>query len=100
MPLEIKCPKCGKINDVDINVCKCGFRFENLDKSVALCEQAEKAVDHMEFAAAEVHLADAARYWKENERIPKIKARLTDLKQRVGAVVDESEESLQEEKLL
>lgn len=89
MPLEIKCPKCGKINDADINVCKCGFRFENLDKSVALCEQAEKAVDNMEFAAAEVHLADAARYWKENERIPKIKARLTDLKQRVGAVVDD-----------
>lgn len=52
LELVIKCPKCGAENDASINVCKCGFRFENLDKAMALCEQAEYAMRTLDFPVA------------------------------------------------
>lgn len=92
LELEIKCPKCGEINEATIKVCKCGFKFENIDKAFALCDLAEMALDTMDFAVAEVHLSDADRYWPGSERVASVKSRLSDLKKRVGtAVVDMKE---------
>ena len=87
LPLSIKCPKCGTICDSNIRVCKCGFKFENIDKAVALCEQAEHSIDSLEFDIAEAHLSDADRYWPGSEQVADLRKKLTDYKNRVGKEV-------------
>ena len=87
LPLSIKCPKCGTICDSNIRVCKCGFKFENIDKAVALCEQAEHSIDSLEFDIAEAHLNDADRYWPGSEQVAELRKKLTEYKNRVGKEV-------------
>lgn len=85
--LTIHCPQCGTENDANIKVCKCGFRFENLDKAMALCEQAELAIDELELKAASAHLTDAERYWPGNKKAQALRTRLADVEKRVGSEV-------------
>lgn len=87
--LQIKCPKCGTVNDSNINVCKCGFEFENIDKARALCELADKAINNINFAVAKVHLSDAKKYWQGSEEVSKLENRLTELEKRVGSAVED-----------
>lgn len=87
LELVIKCPKCGAENDASINVCKCGFRFENLDKAMALCEQAEYAMQTLDFPVARAHLSDAHRYWPGNSRIQALQGQLAEYEKRVGGEV-------------
>lgn len=87
LDLVVKCPKCGTENDVNVNVCKCGFRFENLDKAMALCEQAEYAIQTLEFPVAKAHLSDAQRYWPGNARIQALQSQLAEYEKRVGGEV-------------
>ncbi len=89
LDFQIKCPKCGETSDNTINVCKCGFKFENIDKSISLCELALFDIDKMEFEVAKAHLADADKYWPGNDRVSEIKSRLSDIEGRVGATVRE-----------
>lgn len=84
LELEINCPKCGTVNDANIKVCKCGFKFENIDRALALCEQAEHAIDALDLSIAKVHLCDAARYWPNSIRVQALNARLVEVEQRVG----------------
>jgi hypothetical protein len=85
LPLQIKCPKCGTLNDNNVNVCKCGFDFSNLDKAVSLCELADHAIDHLEFEVADMHLSDAERYWPGYEKAVSLRGRLDDMKKRIGS---------------
>lgn len=87
LELTIRCPICGVENDANINVCKCGFKFENIDKAVALCEQAEYAIEALEFKVANAHLSDADRYWPKSQKVSDLRARLTEYEKRVGAEV-------------
>ncbi len=96
LELQIKCPKCGTINDANINVCKCGFKFENIDKSVSLCDLAADALDIMDFGVAELHLVSADKYWPGSERVAQLKERLRDLKSRVGTAVEDMRKACQE----
>lgn len=89
--LQLKCPKCGTVNDANINVCRCGFRFENLDKAMALCELASDAMENMEFIVAKAHLADADQYWPGSVEVLELKNRLKELEERVGSAVSELE---------
>lgn len=98
LELEIKCPKCGTLNDANIKVCKCGFRFENIDKALALCEQAEHSIDALEFDIARAHLSDAARYWPKSAKIDALKDRLGEYEQRVGKEVAKMREAVSEKK--
>lgn len=98
--LEIKCPKCGTINDANIKVCKCGFRFENIDKAVALCEQADHAIDALDFTIAKAHLSDAARYWPNNTKVKSLTDKLNEYEQRVGKEVAKMREAIKEKKYL
>lgn len=84
LPLQIKCPKCGTLNDNNINVCKCGFDFSNIDKAVSLCELADNAIDHLEFEAAEMDLSDAERNWPGYEKAESLRSRLNEMKNRIG----------------
>lgn len=86
-PLQIKCPKCGKLNDANIRVCACGFRFENLDKADALCDAAEAAIHKMEFEAAAAHLADAEKYWPKSSRAQEVRNELARKEEQVGPSV-------------
>ncbi len=86
LDLQIKCPKCGNINDNTINVCKCGFKFENIDRAVSLCDLAALEIDKMEFEVAKVHLDDAERYWPGIERAVELRKKLSDMEKRVGNV--------------
>lgn len=79
--------ECGTICDCNIRVCKCGFKFENIDKAVALCEQAEHTIDSLEFDIAEAHLNDADRYWPGSEQVAELRKKLTEYKNRVGKEV-------------
>lgn len=88
LELQIKCPKCGTVNDANINVCKCGFRFENIDKAISLCELASDALEIMDFMVADAHLTDAEKYWPGSEKVSELRVRLEELKIRVGAAVD------------
>lgn len=98
LELEIKCPKCGTLNDANIKVCKCGFRFENIDKAIALCEQAEHSIDALEFDIARAHLSDAARYWPKSAKIDALKDRLNEFEQRVGKEVAKMREAITEKR--
>ena len=95
LELQIKCPKCGSINDANINVCKCGFKFENIDKAVSLCDLASYALETMDFSVAEAHINDAAKYWPGSDRIAEIKSRLSELRSRVGNAVEDMRKACQ-----
>ncbi len=94
LELVIKCPECGTESDANIRVCKCGFQFANIDKAVALCEQAERAIDSLDFAVAKVHLSDAEHYWKNSSKISSLKQRLTDCEKKVGSEVVKMRENI------
>lgn len=91
--LQIKCPKCGTVNDANINVCKCGFKLDNIDKAIALYELASDSIEKMEFAVAKAQLSDADRYWSESEEVSELKARLAELEGRVGSAVEDMKEA-------
>lgn len=88
LELQIKCPKCGDINDANVNVCKCGFKFENIDKAVSLCDLASNALEILDFSVAEIYLQDADKYWSGSEKVTQLKNRLNELKIRVGEAVN------------
>lgn len=88
LKLEIQCPKCSSLSDVNIRVCKCGFTFENIDRALALCEQAEQAVDALDFAAARAHLTVANRYWPNSTNVQSLKDKLNEFETRVGNEVE------------
>lgn len=98
LELQIKCPKCGTVNDAIINVCKCGFKFENIDKAVSLCDLASDALDTMDFSVAELHIKDADKYWPGSDKVAQLKERLSDLKSRVGSAVEDMRKACQEKK--
>lgn len=95
LELQIKCPNCGTVNDANINVCKCGYRLENIDKAVSLCELAQDSLEMMDFAVAEAHLSDAAKYWPGSDRISELESRLGELRSRVGSAVDDMRRACQ-----
>ena len=89
LELQMKCPKCGELNDNIVNVCQCGFKFDNLDRTISLCELASFAIDKIEFDVAKAHLDDAERYWPGSERVAEVRKRLSDMEARVGAIAKE-----------
>ena len=94
LELVVKCPKCGNQNDANIKVCKCGFEFGNIDKALALCEQAEYAINSLEFTIARVHLSDANHYWPDSSKIISLKQRLNEYEKRVGSEIDKMREAI------
>ena len=82
--LVIKCPQCGTMNDVNVRFCKCGFDLDNIEKALAMCDQAEIALDALDLKAAEANLRDAARYWSKCPKIAKLETRHAELKKRIG----------------
>lgn len=94
LELVIRCPECGAENDANIRVCKCGFKFENIDKAVALCEQAEYAMERLDFGAAKTHLSDAARYWPSSNRASSLEKRLLEVEKRLGTEMEEMREAV------
>lgn len=98
LELEIKCPKCGTTNDANIKVCKCGFKFENIDRALALCEQAEHAIDALDFTVAKAHLSDATRYWPNSSKVQALKDRLAEFEQRVGKEVVKMRDAIKEKR--
>ncbi len=94
LELSIRCPKCGVENDASIKVCKCGFKFENIDKAIALCEQAEHAIEALEFKVAAAHLADADRYWPKSQKVSDLRTRLAEYEGRVGVEVSKMREAV------
>lgn len=95
LPLVISCPKCGTENEANVKVCKCGFRLENLDKAIALCEQAKVAIEGLDFAVADAHLADAERYWPKNDLVKAAKTLLEDTRKRVGVEVEKMRKAVE-----
>lgn len=89
LELELICPQCGKVNDANIKVCKCGFPFENIDKALALFEFSESALQIMDFDLAESQLREAERYWPSSPNIVKLKQRIRERKQWIGTAVEE-----------
>jgi len=89
LPLVIKCPNpgCGIENDISIKVCKCGFKFENIDRAIALCEQAEASLDSLDFKVASAQISDAERYWPNSDIVIMSKKRLAEYEQRAGKEV-------------
>ena len=98
LELQIKCPKCGTVNDANINVCKCGFKFENIDKAISLCDLASNALDIMDFSVAEIHLSDANKYWPGSESVLQLSNRLKELRVRVGSAVENMQKACREKK--
>lgn len=98
LELQIKCPKCGTLNDANINVCKCGFKFENIDKAISLCDLVSDALDTMDFSVAELHLSVADKYWSGFDRIEQLKERLNALRSRVGSAAEDMKKACQEKK--
>ena len=95
LELTIKCPKCGEENDANTKVCKCGFRFENIDKALALCEQAEFAIDTLDFKIAKAHLSDAEHYWPGSSKVKDLIQKLKEYETRVGKEVGKMREAVE-----
>lgn len=100
LELVIQCPKCGTENDANIKVCKCGFRFENIDRAEALCGQAEKAMEALDFPVADAHLKDADSYWPGSPRVKSLRERLKDFEQRVGLEVGRLHKAMEDKRFL
>lgn len=98
LELVIKCPKCGAENDVNINVCKCGFKFANIDRALALCEQAEHSIDTLDFKVAKAHISDADRYWPNSVKVKMLKDKLAEYEQRVGKEVAKMRSAINEKR--
>lgn len=98
LELEIKCPKCGNVNDANIKVCKCGFKFENIDRALALCEQADHAINALDFTIAKAHLSDASRYWPNSAKVQALNDKLTEFEQRVGKEVAKMRDAIKEKR--
>lgn len=94
LELVIKCPSCGIENDANIRVCKCGFKFENIDRAIALCEQAEHSIDTLNFTIAKAHLNDADRYWPSSSMVASLRQRLKEYEERVGKEVIKMREAI------
>ena len=84
--------------DANIKVCKCGFKFENIDRALALCEQAEHAIDALDFTVAKAHLSDATRYWPNSSKVQALKDRLAEFEQRVGKEVAKMRDAIKEKR--
>lgn len=78
LALTIHCPVCGQENDSNIKICKCGFRLENLDKAIALCEQAEQAIESLKLIDAAAHLRAAEGYWPKSPKVSALCSRLAE----------------------
>lgn len=100
LELEIKCPKCGTVNDANVKVCKCGFKFENIDRALALCEQAEHAIDALDFTVAKAHISDAGRYWPNSSKVQALSGRLAEYEQRVGKEVAKMWDAIKEKRYI
>ena len=99
LELTFKCPKCGKeYDDVKIKVCECKFEFANMDKAIALCAQAEHAIDTLDFAIADVHLKDAEHYWPNSSKVSTLRNRLKEYEKRVGAEVTKMRDAIKQKK--
>jgi ribosomal protein L40E len=98
LSLVIKCPKCGIENDSNIKVCKCGFKFENLDRAIAFCEQADYSISTMNFTVAELQLKEAEKHWSGYERIKDLYTRMEELKHNTGALIEAMQKSAAEKR--
>lgn len=82
-PLVMSCPKCNTINDHSNNNCKkCAFEISKMRLVDGLCEFADKALERMDFDAADSKLKKANEYWPGNDRVKKITENLTILRNR------------------
>jgi hypothetical protein len=96
--LYIKCPNlgCGLTQAAHVKVCRCGFKFENMGKAVALGNLAERAIETLDFGAAEAYLAEAERYWPQNSKAEALRAQLAVYQQRAGTTADSMREAVAE----
>lgn len=98
LDLVLKCPECGTANDANIKVCQCGFKFENIDKALALCEQAEHFIETLDFEIAKAHISDANSYWPNSSKVRKIKERIEEFEHRVGKTVSNMRKAVEEKR--
>lgn len=71
LDLQIKCPKCGTLNDNNVNVCsKCGNSVENTVKALQECMQASKYIEDKNLNMARLSVAEATKLWPECDRLP------------------------------
>lgn len=98
LDLEIKCPKCGAINDANIKVCKCKFDFENIDRALASCNAAERAINMFDFSSAKMYIGDSEKYWPNNSEAAGLKAKLADIENKVGNKVSKMNKLMKDKK--
>lgn len=94
LELTIRCPKCGAENDANVKVCKCGFKFENIDKALSLCAMAESAIEALDFTVAKARLDDAEGYWPKSTKVSDLRRKLKEYEGRVGAEVTKMRDAM------
>nr|WP_072537015.1 zinc ribbon domain-containing protein [Anaerococcus mediterraneensis] len=88
LELDLKCPKCGKLNPNTVNTCSCGFDLSKIDRVKSLTKFAEEDLNKLDFISAEAKLSQAESYWKNNDKVQKLKARLSTEKSKVDSQLD------------
>ena len=88
LELNLKCPKCGKLNPNTVNTCSCGFDLSKIDRVKSLTKFAEDDLNKLDFLSAEAKLSQAESYWKNNDKVQKLKARLNTEKSKVDSQLD------------
>lgn len=89
LDLDITCPKCKAVSLATVQVCKCGFPFANLDKAIALVDQAERALSVLDFTLAKSHLQSASSFWSDCPKLATVRQALEGKENEVGALVGE-----------
>ena len=80
LDLQIRCPKCGTLNDNNVNVCsKCGGTIENVVKALQECMKASKYIEGKNLNDARKSLAEATKLWPDCDRLPALNKELNNL---------------------
>jgi hypothetical protein len=99
--LFINCPSCSARNKTSVLACgKCGFKFENIKSSHALCDLAENEMKRAGFAASLASLEEALHLWPQNPRIPDLKSRADEGVGKIGATLKLLNSAIEEKRYI
>lgn len=88
----VVCPKCAVKNLNSNVICKsCGADFEDINRGIALCENAEACLERMEFDVAKLQLAQAKSLYPEYSKIADVSKRIEQIESQIGTIVKDME---------
>lgn len=84
--LKLKCPKCSKLNNNNVNFCSCGFDLRGIERSRNCCSEAKECIRQGDIENALSKLREAKHHWSDNPDIDELTKGLDELKRKIENV--------------